>query len=90
MQIFNAPPKPVKPVDIVKKPVDIVNQPPHYTQGKIECIEAITEATKDLTGIEAHCVACVIKYVWRFKRKNGVEDLKKAQWYLNKLIQQQL
>jgi hypothetical protein len=68
----------------VKK--DVVNHPSHYTQGKIECIDAIAEATKHLLGIAAVCVANIIKYVWRYPFKNGLEDLYKAQWYLNELI----
>lgn len=66
---------------------DNVNHPSHYTQGKIECINAIEEAVKGLFGIAAVCVANVIKYVWRYKFKNGTEDLKKARWYLDKLIE---
>jgi len=65
---------------------DNVNRPSHYTQGKIECIDAIEESTKGLIGISAVCVANVIKYIWRYKFKNGIEDLKKARWYLDKLI----
>jgi hypothetical protein len=65
---------------------DNVNHPSHYTQGKIECIDAIEESTKGLLGIAAVCVANVIKYIWRYKFKNGIEDLKKARWYLDKLI----
>lgn len=64
---------------------DIVNKPKHY-QGKIECIDAIESAVEGLEGLEAVCTANVIKYVYRWKKKNGVEDLKKAQWYLNKLL----
>ena len=56
---------------------DNVNHPSHYTQGGIECIEAIKAATVNLKGIEAVCTANAIKYLWRWKRKNGVEDLKK-------------
>lgn len=74
-----------KKVDAKK---DTVNHPSHYTQGNIECIEAIAEATKQLQGIEAVATANVIKYVWRWKSKNGIEDLQKAQWYLNHLIKQ--
>lgn len=66
---------------------DNVNHPSHYTGGKIECIEAIEEATKGLGGIESFCTGNAIKYLWRWKRKNGVEDLKKAQWYINRLIE---
>lgn len=65
---------------------DNVNHPPHYNNGKIECIDALDAATINKTGIEAICVANIIKYLWRYESKNGVEDVKKAQWYLNKLI----
>lgn len=61
--------------------------PNHYTSGKIECIDAIQVATEGLTGFEAYTTGNILKYLWRWKRKNGVEDLKKAQWYLNKLIE---
>ena len=66
-----------------------VDHPPHYTAGKIECIEAIEAATTGLEGLEAVCTANVIKYVWRWKRKNGLQDLEKAKWYLDRLIQVQ-
>ena len=73
----------------VKKVIkDNVNHPSHYTQGAIECIDAIKEATKGLFGIEAVCTANIIKYVWRWKFKNGVEDLRKADWYLQRLIKE--
>lgn len=65
---------------------DNVDKPRHYNLGKIECIDAIEAATITLTGIEAVCTANVMKYLWRWKEKNGVEDLRKAQWYLGKLI----
>ena len=67
---------------------DAVNHPPHYTQGGIECIEAIKAATVGLEGIEAVCTGNAIKYIWRWKQKNGTEDLKKAIWYINKLIEE--
>ena len=63
-----------------------VDHPKHYTNGKHECIDIIEDVTKELKGLEAVCTANVIKYMWRWKLKNGVEDLKKARWYLNKLI----
>ena len=66
---------------------DTVNHPSHYTTGKVECIDAIESATVNLTGIEAVCTGNSIKYIWRWKQKNGVEDLKKAQWYINRLIE---
>jgi hypothetical protein len=77
-----------KIVKVAKKVKDNVNHPSHYTQGAIECIDAIAEATKGLFGIEAVCTANIIKYVWRWKFKNGVEDLEKAEWYLKRLIKE--
>lgn len=66
---------------------DVVNKPKHYNQGKVEAIDAIESATVNKKGIQAVCTANVIKYLWRFEEKNGLEDIKKAQWYLNKLIE---
>lgn len=65
---------------------DNVNSPSHYTSGKVECIDGIESATTGLTGIEAVCTGNAIKYLWRWKQKGGVEDLRKARWYLDKLI----
>ena len=65
---------------------DNVNHPSHYCQGGIECIDAIESATVNKTGLEAVCVANVIKYLFRYENKNGLEDVYKAQFYLNKLI----
>lgn len=65
---------------------DNVNHPAHYTQSGIECIEALQAACEGLHGIEAICTGNAIKYLWRWKRKNGVEDLNKAIWYINYLI----
>lgn len=67
---------------------DNVNKPVHYTSGNIECIDAIAEAIKNLKGIEAKCTGDAIKYLWRWKMKNGTEDLKKAIWYINRLIKE--
>jgi len=63
---------------------DLVNKPPHYNNSKIECIEAIEAATGE--GYEYYLQGNILKYLWRYRYKNGVEDLKKAQWYLNDLI----
>jgi hypothetical protein len=65
---------------------DNVNSPSHYNQGKVECIDAIEAATLKLTGIEAVCTGNAIKYLWRWKEKGGIEDLKKARWYMNRLL----
>lgn len=64
---------------------DNVNSPSHY-QGKVECIDCIESATAGLQGIEAFCAGNAIKYLYRWKRKNGIEDLKKAKWYIEKLL----
>ena len=66
---------------------DSVNHPAYYTAGSIECIDALKEAVSHLTGLEAFCTANAIKYLWRWKLKNGVEDLKKAKWYIDHLIE---
>ena len=65
---------------------DMVCHPAHYNQGKVECIDAMAAATVNKRGIEAVCVSNVIKYLWRYEAKNGLEDVKKAQFYLNRLI----
>lgn len=61
--------------------------PSHYKQGTIECIDAIESATINKVGLDAVCTANVIKYIWRFEDKGGVEDLNKAMWYLQRMIQ---
>lgn len=67
---------------------DNVNNPKHYNQGGIECIDAIKAATVDKTGIDAFCVGNAIKYLFRYKEKNGLEDVKKAAWYIDRLIKE--
>lgn len=61
--------------------------PQHYKKGKVECIDALEAATVNKKGIEAVCTANVIKYLWRYEDKNGYEDVQKAQWYLEKLLE---
>ena len=63
---------------------DNVNHPSHYNQAGIECIDAIKASLGD--GYQDYCKGNVMKYLWRYKYKNGIEDLKKAQWYLNSMI----
>ena len=70
----------------LEKENETVSHPAHYCQGKVECIDALEAATTGLQGIEAVCTANAIKYLWRHKHKNGVEDLKKAIFYINYLI----
>ena len=73
-------------IDTTEK--DNVNHPSHYTSGDIECIDAIKEATKHLSGFEGFLTGNCIKYLWRWKHKNGLEDLNKNIWYCNKLIEE--
>jgi len=65
--------------------IDLVNSPPHYNQAGIECVDAIAAATDD--GFQYYLQGNIIKYLWRYRYKNGIQDLEKAQWYLNKLIE---
>ena len=65
---------------------DMVNSPPHYNKAGIECIDAIAAALGD--GYEHYLQGNIMKYLWRYRYKNGTEDLKKAQWYLTKLIEE--
>ena len=66
---------------------DMVSHPPHYqSETGLEVIDAIEAFTFDLMGIEAVCTGNVLKYICRWKKKNGLEDLKKAKWYLERLI----
>lgn len=65
---------------------DVVNHPSHYETGKYECIEVMEEIFGTQV-VEDFCVCNAFKYLWRCGRKNGIEDLRKARWYLNKLIE---
>ena len=66
----------------------MVNNPPHYKTGKLEVIDILED---QLTQEEfcGYLRGNILKYLWRYKYKNGVEDLKKAHWYLNRLIEAQ-
>ena len=67
---------------------DMVNHPSHYkAKNGMEVIDVIEAFTANLNGYEATHTGNVIKYICRWKEKNGLEDLKKAQWYLNRLIE---
>lgn len=69
----------------VKK--ETVNHPSHYQSADgLEVIDVMKSFTQDLKGIEVVDTAQIIKYICRWKKKNGLEDLKKAEWYLNHLI----
>ena len=72
--------------ETLQQPVDraIQESPinPAYYKGKIECIDVIEQLNASF------CIGNVIKYVWRWKGKNGIEDLRKAKWYLERAIQE--
>ena len=68
------------------KNFDVVNNPKHYTDSSIECIDAM-EAAYGVEAVKHFCICNAFKYQWRFEKKNGVEDLKKSQWYQNKYIE---
>lgn len=71
-----------------KKPNDNVEHPMHYiSKNGIETIDVIDAWTEGLIGIDAVDTANIIKYISRWHKKNGLEDLKKARWYLNHLIE---
>lgn len=66
---------------------DNVNHPKHYADTtSIECIEAMTVAFGRGAVVD-FCKCNAFKYVWRYKNKNGKEDLEKAQWYCNKAVE---
>ena len=69
------------------EPYDKVERPMHYTAGSIETIDYIQSVTEQLLGFEAVCIGNALKYISRQHLKNGKEDLEKAIWYLNKLIE---
>jgi len=78
--------KPVEPEAVEQPTSDPVN-PSHYKQGGIECIEAIKAALG--VGFIAYLWGNILKYLWRWENKNGIEDLKKARWYLDRLIKEE-
>lgn len=65
---------------------DKVNHPSHYTSGGVECIDAIEAVVGQMNGTDGFYTAQVLKYLWRWPLKGGVEDLRKAKWYLERLI----
>ena len=64
--------------------MDPVNKPPHYNQGGVECIGGIKASMSPLE-FQGYLKGNVMKYTWRFRHKNGLQDIEKANWYLNKL-----
>ena len=66
--------------------VDMVSHPPHYETGKFECIDAMVE-TQGAEAVKNFCICNAFKYIWRHNGKNGVEDIKKARWYIDKYLE---
>ena len=68
---------------IPKDAPDNVNHPAHYEQScSLECIQ-VMELVFGANAVRGFCLCNAFKYMWRYKNKNGLEDLKKAQWYMN-------
>ena len=65
---------------------DNVNHPSHYETGKFECFDVMREALGN-NVVKDFCIANTFKYIYRHKRKNGVEDIKKAKWYIDKYLE---
>ena len=66
--------------------VDNVNHPAHYETGQFECIDVMLE-TQGRSAVKGFCIGNAFKYIYRHAYKNGVEDIKKARWYLDKYIE---
>lgn len=65
--------------------LDVVNHPQHYESGQFECIEVMLE-TQGTEAVKDFCICNAFKYLYRHKRKNGIEDIKKAKWYIEKYL----
>lgn len=73
-------------IDTTQRFFDPVNNPEHYATGKIQCIDAMIEAF----GKEAVITFCKLnafKYIWRAEKKNKLQDIEKANWYISKYIE---
>lgn len=66
---------------------DSIN-PDHYQRDGMECIDAISAAVQNLSGVDAFCTGAAIKYLWRWDEKGGAEDLRKAVWFINYIADQ--
>ena len=66
--------------------IDNVNHPSHYRTGKFECIEVMIEVF-GVNTVKCFCICNAFKYIFRHRKKNGLEDIKKAIWYLNKYVE---
>ena len=71
-----------------KMVTDNVNHPSHYTAGGIECVDAMKACVSGLNEMEAVCTSHALKYLWRWKHKNGAEDIRKCIWWLERLLKE--
>lgn len=70
-----------------EKPVnDNVNHPSHYETGSFECIDVMLE-TQGKEAVKNFCLCNAFKYIYRHNNKNGLEDIQKAKWYIDKYIE---
>lgn len=65
---------------------DVVNHPSHYETGKFECIDVMRETQSD-AAVQDFCICNALKYIYRHRNKNGVEDIRKAKWYIDKYLE---
>ena len=75
---------------VVNNEDKMVQHPDHYQSSSgLEVIEVIKAFTEGLTGMQAVCTANALKYLCRWHKKNGIQDLKKAKWYIDYLINEE-
>ena len=68
------------------QPKEEINHPDRYAGGKFECIDVMLDVFGD-NAVKHFCILNAFKYIWRSEKKNGIEDINKAVWYLNKYIE---
>ena len=73
-------------IPIKKNDYDPVNKPEHYTSGKYECIDVMVDVFgKEM--VQNFCICNTFKYLYRYKKKNGIQDVRKGKWYIDKFIE---
>lgn len=70
-------------IQLCVPPKEQVNHPNHYNQGQYECI-AVMESIYGIEATMNFCLLCAFKYTWRTNDKDGIQDINKAIWYLQK------
>ncbi len=83
---YNERPDLWEPMKKTEAENDVINHPSHYTQGGIECIDAMKSAF-GADELAVYCKIAAFKYIWRCEHKNGTEDIRKAVWYLKKFLE---